>query len=897
MPASARPSPEAQLKQATRESRGAFKIFLGAAPGVGKTFEMLTEGAQRLRAGIDVVVGVVETHGRAETMALTAPFEIVPRRQFEESGRNVEEMDLDAILARRPALVLVDELAHTNAAGSRHPKRWQDVIELLDAGIDVLTTVNVQHIESLNDVVASFTRVRVRETVPDSVFEQAEIEIVDLPPDELIERLKEGKVYVPEEASRALGHFFSKSNLSALRELALRRAAQAVDQQMLDHVRAMGEGGAWAAGERIVVAVSEQPGAESLVRTAKRIADAMHASWSAVAVETARARGFTDADRERLASALRLAASLGATIATVPADSVAAGIIDYVIETNATQVVIGKSRRSLWFKLRNGSVVDTLLRSLDGVAVHVIPASGERMVAAVGTRIEAPPFPINAYVAAVLLVMLTTAIAKLLEPVINTNAVDLLYLIPVTAVATRFGLRPGLLAGMLAVFAYNFFFLPPLYTLTVTNPQNYVVLLILMAVAVICSQFAERLRSRALMGVRIAQDNARLANLAQSLAAVSNHQATAQTIASEVARLFDVATILLDDEDGAIRIVAADPPLDALSPVDIAAAEWSFTRGEPAGKDTATLTACDWQFRPLKTSLGVLAVLGVARQDGRSPIGSDRSVLFAAVLGQAALAHERLVLEDDIREMHVLEERDKLRAALLSSISHDLRTPLTSVMAAAQALDGRNPDPALIGTIRIEAARLGRFFDDLIDMSRIEAGALNVDVEPIDLTDAVAAAAHDMRAVYGKRPVNLAVPPDLPLVRADARLLHHILINLLDNAAKYGAPGTPVIIEGRGTPDGLLLSVIDEGPGLPPGSEDAIFGTFARIEGGDRTGGTGLGLAIVKGFADAMGLSVAAANREEPQGAIFTIGFPRALLVKPQAPGFENGEAETGGEA
>ncbi|HVJ00538.1 MAG TPA: histidine kinase, partial [Sphingomonas sp.] len=373
-----RPSPEALLRAAAQEGLGRLKVFLGAAPGVGKTYEMLSEGTARKRAGVDVVIGIVETHGRAETEALVQGHEIVPRHEVEYQGRTLPEMDIDAILARRPQLVLVDELAHTNAPGSRHPKRYQDVEELIAAGIDVYTTVNIQHLESLNDVVASFTKVRVRETLPDRVLENAEIEIVDIPPDELIERLKEGKVYIPDEATRALGSFFSKSNLSALRELALRRAAQTVDAQMLDYVRAHALAGTWAAGERIVVAVSELAGADALIRAAKRTADAARAPWTAVHIETARSSQFSEVERSRLANSLQLASQLGARVATVPAESVVEGLKRFTAEARATQLIVGKSARSRLFELRHGSVVDQLVRETPGVAVHVLPMEGQQ---------------------------------------------------------------------------------------------------------------------------------------------------------------------------------------------------------------------------------------------------------------------------------------------------------------------------------------------------------------------------------------------------------------------------------------------------------------------------------------------------------------------------------------
>ncbi len=870
MPDRARPSPDALLRAAAREGKGSLKIFLGAAPGVGKTYEMLREGAERLRDGADVVVAVVETHGRAETEALVTPFEVIARRTITHRGHQLGEMDLDAVLARRPALALVDEFAHSNVEGSRHPKRWQDVVELLDAGIHVYTTLNVQHLESLNDVVASFTRVRVRETVPDSMFEGAEIEVVDLPPDELIQRLKDGKVYVPQEASRALGHFFSKQNLSALREMALRRAAQSIDKAMLDHLDANAVPGTFAAGERIVVAVSEMPGADTLVRTAKRLADALHASWTAVFIETARAESFDDDQRRRLADTLALAASLGATIVTVPAESVIAGLRAQVEAMRATQLVIGKSRRSWWFELRHRSVVEAMLDRSEGLAVHVIPA---------GHRTAAPsrPAPRTAgrpgdYAIVVVLVALATGLASLAAPLIGSGALDLLYLLPVLIAASRLGQRPGLAAGFLAALAYNFFFLPPVHTFTIADPQSVLTMLVLLGVAAFTSHLAGRLRTRAATGVRGARENAAIAAFSQSLARVSDAESTAQVICDEVARLLDVSAIVLAERDGVLVPIAGVPDPRPLGPVDRAAAEWAFGRGEPAGSGTATLNAADWQFHPLKTSLGILAVLGIARGDGRDPITADRAVLLATLTGQAALAQERLLLETNAKALSVLAERDRLRAALLSSIGHDLRTPLTSVIGAIEALGSKGDSPEL-ATARDEVQRLKRFLDNLLDMVRIDSGALHLAPEAIDLTDAVSAAVHDLRETLRGNHIDLQVPPTLPLVRADPRLLHHILINLLANASQHGGTTTPIAIVGRREHGAVTLAIRDAGPGLPEGDSALLFDRFAQGTGSDRKGGSGLGLAIVKGFAEAMGVGVDAAT-DPAGGAAFSLRFP-----------------------
>jgi len=886
-----RPTPEAFLRAAAQEGRGRLKIFLGAAPGVGKTFEMLSEGRARKKAGLDVVVGVVETHGRTETQALTDGLEILPRRENHHQGRRLTEMDLDALLERRPQLALVDELAHTNAAGCRHPKRYQDVEELLDAGIDVYSTVNIQHIESLNDVVASFTRIRVRETVPDSIFEQAEIEVVDIPPDELIERLKEGKVYLPEEATRALNHFFSKSNLSALRELALRRAAQAVDSQMLDHVRANALGGTWAGSERLVVAINELSGSAGLVRAAKRIADALHAPWTAVHVETARTRQLGAEDHQRIAGVLALATQLGAQVATVPATSVIDGLKAFVDDARATQLIVGKSARSRLFELRHGSVVDRLVRETPGVAVHVLPleddqSAGERKAQSVPPP-QSPWGAPSGYVWALAGVAAVTAISSGLFHILDIGNVGMLYLVPVMAAASLFSLRTGLFAGLLSSLAYNFFFLPPTGTFTINNPENVISVIVLLGVAFVTSQLTARVRLQADLASISARTNAALAGYLRHLTSLSDAQDVARGACVEIARLLSLRVVLLEQSATGFSIKAASHPGSHLETIEMAAAQWAYDTAQAAGRGTGTLTASDWRFQPLLAGDRVLAVMGFAREDGGDPVRSDQLALLGSLIDQTALALERLRLEGEMRDIEAVRERDRLRSALLSSVSHDLRTPLTSVLASAAELRRRYQDP-LLDTLESEATRLNRFVANLLDMARVEAGALKLNVEPVDLTDAVGAAVHDTRRSLEGHAIELDVAPDLPLVAVDPQLFHHCLLNLFDNAGRYADPGTPIIVRAKRTKGELMLSVIDRGIGLPAGREAKVFETFRRLEGSDRSAsGTGLGLAIVKGFAEAMGMTVAARNREDGLGAHFSIHFPERLLMRPSEHGLE----------
>lgn len=899
-----RPDPDALLRTLARgrgddgagRQRGRLKVFLGAAPGVGKTCAMLDDAMARLRSGSDVVIGVIETHGRAETVARAAGLEVVPPRWADYRGRMIAELDLDAVLKRRPQLVLVDELAHTNAPGGRHDKRYQDVEEILEAGIDVWTTVNIQHLESLNDVVASFTRVRVRETLPDRVLDAADIEVVDLPPDDLIDRLRAGKVYVPEEATRALAHFFSRSNLSALRELALRRAAQAIDAQMLDDVRAAALGGRWAAGERLVVAVSEHPGAAALVRAAKRMADALGAPWTALHVETPRELVLREAEARRVAASLDLAQHLGGQIATVPARSVTDGLIAYLDEARATQLILGKARRSRWHEIRHGSVVDRMVRHGSGLAVHVLALDDE-----VATEDATPAkrergnwgsFGGNAL--ALGLVALVTLIGHAIAVLGNVTNVALLFLLPVVVAATRDGLRPALITAIASSLAYNFFFIPPYYTFTIADPQNLITVMVLFGIAALVSQMASRVRDHAVLAEASATQNGALAGFARQLAPISSTAEVAHVLSAEVARLFGVRCVLLmpDDDAGpdaplAVQSITRDAV--GLDTLDLAAARWAYDSNRRAGRGSDTLTACEWLFSPIGAGGQVLGVLGIARADTAQPLRPDQWPLLSSLLDQAGLALERIKLEREMAGVAKLREQDRLRTALLSSVSHDLRTPLTGIIGNLDAIvPADSAQAAALAGARTEADRLYGFVGNLLDMARIEAGAPVHSSEPVDLAEAIASAAHDLRSRLADHPIRMDVSPDLPFVRVDPQLFHQCLVNLIDNAAKYGDAGTPITIAARRGPDHLDLMVMDEGPGLPAGEEERIFETFVRLEGSDRKHGTGLGLAIVRGFCTAMGLGVSAANRTDRTGAVLAIRFDAAHLASADADAAEN---------
>ncbi|WP_038957021.1 sensor histidine kinase, partial [Bradyrhizobium japonicum] len=593
-----RPSPEALLEAARREesASGKLKIFVGAAPGVGKTYEMLQSAHARRKAGIDVVVGFVETHGRAETEALVRGLEVVPRKRFDYRGQIVEEMDLDAVIVRRPRIALVDELAHTNAAGSRHPKRYLDVEELLSHGIDVYTAVNIQHIESLNDVVAQITHVRVRETVPDSVFDRADaIELIDLTPDDLIQRLREGKVYVPKQAERALEHYFSPGNLTALRELALRRTAERVDEQLLNHMQANAIAGPWAAGERILVCISEDPRAAGLVRYTKRLADRLHAQFTAISIETRRSLQLSDEERDRLADTLRLAESLGGEALTIPAVGrrIADDVINFAQGNNVTQIVIGKSTRSRWFELTRGSVVHDLVRSAGNISVHVIP--GDELAAepapktAVQTAARVEAFDARPYLKALGITALGLAAAVAIKPYFGIENVDLMFLTAVVAVAVRYGLWPSLLASVAASLAYNFFFLPPVYTFTITDPTNVAAFFFFMLIAFVVSNVAGRVRTQADTALGRIRTTEQLYAFSRKLTGTGTLDDVLWATAYQTALMLKVRVVLLLPEEGLLTVKSGYPPEDQIDQADLAAANWAWSNDRPAGRGSDTL--------------------------------------------------------------------------------------------------------------------------------------------------------------------------------------------------------------------------------------------------------------------------------------------------------------------
>ncbi|HUL07887.1 MAG TPA: sensor histidine kinase KdpD [Candidatus Acidoferrum sp.] len=877
-----RPSPDALLAAAAREARGKLRIFLGAAPGVGKTYEMLQSARRRKAEGADVVIGVVETHGRKETEALVDGLEIVPRRNITYEGRVLTEMDIDAILARRPALVLVDELAHTNAPGSRHPKRYLDVEELLTAGIDVYTTVNIQHLESLNDIVAQITRVRVRETVPDRIVDAAEVEVIDLTPDDLIQRLQEGKVYVPDQAERALKHYFSPGNLTALRELALRRAAERVDEQMVSYMQEHAIAGPWAAGERLLVCISEQPGAAQLVRYAKRVADRLHGPWTALYVETPRHQRLSEAQRDRVVQALRLAEQLGADTITVPGQRIADDVLSYARENNATQIIIGRSTRSRWFEMLHGSVVHDLLRRAGDISVHVIAgAAGTELEKTVkpSAGLEAiDPFP---YAISTALVAAALGVALLISQFVDLDNISLVFLAAVLASAVRYGAGPSVFAALLSVACYNFFFLPPLYTFTIADPANVVALFFFMIVALLTSSLTARTRTQAVIAQRQAKTTAELYSFSKKLAGIAKLDDLLWATAHQIALMLRVEVVLLTPEDGSIAVRAGFPPEDQLDDADLAAAKWCWDHNQPAGRGADTLPGAKRLFLPLRTGRGIVGVLGINRKAPGPLFTPDERRLLDALADQAAVAIERTQLAEDIDEARVLAETERLRSSLLTSISHDLRTPLASIIGTITSLrsfgklyDDRTRDE-MLATAQDEGERLNRFVANLLDMTRLDSGAVELKREMIDLSDVIGSALQRCGKMLAGHRVAVVLAPELPMFPLDFLLMEQVLVNLLDNAGKYAPAGSAIEISGRRDGAEVVIEVRDEGPGIPPGDLERIFDKFYRVHNGDRQrAGTGLGLAICRGFVEAQGGTITAANRTDRSGAVFTIRIP-----------------------
>jgi two-component system sensor histidine kinase KdpD len=871
-----RPSPETLLKVAKAEEaesgRAKLKIFLGYAAGVGKTYAMLEAAQLRQREGRSVVAAYVESHGRAETDLLLAGLEMVPRARIAYQGVQLEEMDLDAVLARKPEIALVDELAHTNAPGSRHEKRWQDVEELLAAGIDIYTTVNIQHFESLNDLVAQITGVVVRETVPDSLLDLAdEIRLVDIPPEDLLQRLKEGKIYIPEQAALAADKFFKPGNLMALRELSLRRAASRVDDQMRAYMESRSIAGPWPVADRLLVCVSGSPFSERLIRTTRRLADEMKAPWHTVYIETPGSGRNERENREQVWRDLRLAESLGAQVANVTGTSVAETIIDYCLKNNITKIVVGKPAKPRWREFLRQPLVDQIIRLSGTIDVYVVSIdSAERRGTKRGPAVARKHTPAGlwaAYLKSVLLVMATTLVCQPAHRFLGPPNLVMIYLLAVVLAATRLGRRPAVLTAFLSVFAFDFFFIPPRFTLAVADSEYLVTFGALFTVGVVISTLVSQARERA-EAIRVREvQTASLYYLSRDLTVASDLRGILDALVRNIEESLRAHLAVLLPEGERLEVRGGSSDL-ALGVKELAVADWAFRNRSLAGRGTDTLGSARLLYLPLQTTGEVLGILGVELAEDAEYSSPQSRMLLQAFATQAALAIDRVHLNEQAEQAQILQARESLERALLNSVSHDLRTPLVSITGALGALrDEENHLPAgarkeLLDAAWEEAARLNRFVGNLLDMTRLEAGALKPKQDPCDVQDLVGCALVALEQQIGSRKVKVQLPPDLPEVRMDMVLMTQVLVNLVDNALKY-APSDSGIEIAAGVSNGCLeLEVADRGPGVAPGNLERIFDKFYRVPVPEGAGGTGLGLSICKGIVQAHGGSIRAENRE-----------------------------------
>jgi two-component system sensor histidine kinase KdpD len=872
------------LDQARRQGRGRLKVYLGMAPGVGKTYAMLAAATRRRHDGADVAVGVIETHGRKETEALLTGLEVLARQPIEYRGRQLMEFDLDGALARRPALLLVDEYAHSNAPGARHPKRWQDVEELLAAGIDVWTTLNVQHLESLVDVVWKITGVRVRETVPDSALSDAEeIELVDITPEELRKRLGEGKVYVPETARLASENFFKPENLTALREMALRRAAETVDEQLVGAMRRQGIEGPWAAGERILVLVAGDSRASSLVRAGRRLADMMDAPWTVAHVQQASRSPRDGHAPQRLSDALRLAEALGGASVVLTGDDVPAAILDFTRRNNVTQIVMGKSPASLWRVVSGRALGHVLLQRSGGAAVHFVGDGAPEGPAEAVAPVRRWTWPaLLPFVGAAACVGMANLVAFPLDQLSAGADLAMIFLAAVLTAGLAFGLWPALFAAALASLSYNFFFLAPRFTLVIGRPADLLTFIIFFAVAAATGGLAGRVRDQALRVARRTAAVTALLAASRRLSAASSAEDAAQALAEQLSAAIGAGAVVFLPREGEIYEAAGAPALPQFATASMTAARWAWEKREAAGAGTGTLPQVGWSFRPL---LGGRGPSGVAALEGALAIGSDEERMVSAMLDQGAMALERAELAAATVENETLRRSDKLRAALLNSISHDLRTPLSTVLGAVTTLIDYGKSLAadvqadLLDSIREEAERLNRYVGDLLDITRLEGGALVTRKTLADVRDVLNMASERVRRRLAHRRLNQDYPEELTMVSLDPALLEQALVNILENAIAYSPDGSAIEIAAYEDRGNVVISIEDEGKGIPTAELEHVFEKFRRMEdASDRVKGTGLGLTISKGFVEAMGGRIAAASPiRDGHGTRVLISLPKSV--------------------
>lgn len=875
-----RADPDAILASIKDDGRGALTVFLGAAAGVGKTFSMLETARERLDEGLDVLVGWVETHGRADTEAMLSGLPVIPPRSLEYQGRIFAEMDLDAILARKPKIVLVDELAHTNIPGSRHPKRYQDVEELLAAGVDVYTTLNIQHLESLNDVVVQITGINVRETVPDKILENAEIQLVDVPPEELIQRFKDGKVYVPDKAAEALRKFFRPGNINALRELALRHTAQRVDHQLETYMRAHAIEGPWSAGEKVMVCISPSPFAARLIRLARRLAATMQAEWFAVYIDAPNHIPDNELEHGRLVKNIQLAEELGAETVTITGNDVAEEILNFAKKHNITQIIIGKPLRPLFWEWMHGSVVDRVIKHSEGISVHVISGKPCENANLHGQATSREPVGIFPYAALLVMIALITMIAFSLNSYLGPVNIAMLYLLPVLLSAVVWGRHYSVVAAMLGVISFDFFFVPPTFRFTVYDVRYLISFAIFLLVAFLTGSLSDRLRQHIINAKQREARTTALYALSREIAATNELDKVLGQVVRKVSESIESQVmILLPDEENKLVIRERS---DAQQPILVddnekAVAIWVYEHGQTAGRGTDTLVGADCTYIPMRTEQGILGVIGIRPKDPRR-LSSEQRRLLEAFASLGAVAINRIQLVEQAKVAHLLAESERLHTAVFNSISHELRTPLTSIIGAVTGLLDEDElySPTarsdLLQSIKQGALRMERLVNNLLDMARVESGYLQLNKEWCDLQDLIGVAFGMVETLRG-RSVKIAVAPDLPLVLIDYVLIEQVLVNLLDNAAKYSNPDLEITITAVRDGQELQIAVVDHGPGIPEEDRELVFDKFYRLRTSRQIGGTGLGLTICKAIVEAHGGRIWVGGNPDG-GAVITFTLP-----------------------
>ncbi|MBF0517464.1 MAG: sensor histidine kinase KdpD [Nitrospirae bacterium] len=878
-----RPSPDdllAKFKQEEARRRlGSLKIFFGAAPGVGKTYAMLEAARKKKSEGVDVVVGIVETHGRKETEKLLSGIEVMGRTSIDYRGAVLYEFDIDEAISRAPALILLDELAHTNAPGSRHKKRWQDCFELLEAGMDVYSTLNVQHVESLSDVVTQITGVAIRETLPDLVIERAdEIALVDITPDELLQRLKDGKVYMAELAAQASGSFFRKGNLLALRELALRTTAGRVDEQMQDYRERNSVKEVWPASERILVSISSNPRSIRLIRAAKAMASAFRADWIAVNVEAPSKVKPTKADLAKLAGHIRLAETLGAETVTLAAQKASDEILRYARSRNVTKITIGKPAHPRWKDILFGSMLDEIVRGSGDIDVYVISGNSGQPLSEPLTKPKRQRLRIRDIILSAVTVAVCTAASEVMDNYAALADIAMLYLLGVVFTATRAGQKPSYVTALFSVLAFDFFFVPPRYSFEVSTPAYLVTFAVMFSIAVVISKLTSRVKAQADSARKRQQVTASLYNLSRKLVNRQDIEHMCTLVITHIAEVLSCrAVVLLPDEEGKMAVRGVAPEHFNLDPKEYSVAKWCFDHRQRAGFSTDTLAGAAALYLPLVASEKAVGVIGVLIEPGHGVFDHDELHVLENFANQTAMAIERMMLSTEAQDALLKAETETLRNTLLSSISHDLRTPLAAITGSASTLLEKDmafdaqQGHELLQTIYEEAEHLNQIIRNILNMTRIEAGGISVKRQWQYIDEIVGAALNRMSEKLGDRAIEMSFPEDLPMLSFDPLLIEQVLMNLLDNAIKYTLPNTPITLSAVNKNGFLTIEVKDRGPGLPQGEEERIFDKFVRSS--SKGGGIGLGLTICRAIITAHGGQISAQNSNDG-GAAFSFSLP-----------------------